>query len=314
MATVSNALTGKGRVSENVIQQVTSRAGQLGYFPSAAGRALKTGRSGILGLVMPDITQPVFPEFAQGVETEADKCGFGILMANGRGTGAGQDAAIKKLIQHGVDGIIVIPQRGTTPNISAVPSAIVSTPGDPDNIVAANHAQGGQLGARALLALGHRKFLLLGNDAHSGVQKDRIGGMIDVLKGVAAYEVCWTSDGFPDLGQKHAHGVSAIMTVSDLLALRVVTEAARRGLECPQAISVMGFDDLPLATAVRPTLSTIVPNTAELCKRAVAYLAAVIRGDAQLPAPSVVDMTIVLRESTGPATTRLSNSKKGEIK
>jgi LacI family transcriptional regulator len=307
VATVSNALTGKGRVSEEVIRLVNTRAGQLGYVPSAAGRALKTGRSDILGLVMPDITQPVFPEFAQGVEAEADKCGFGVLIANGRGTEAGQNKAIRQLIQRGVDGIIVVPQRGTMPEISLVPVAIASTPGDPNNTVAANHAQGGELAASALLELGHRKFLLLGNDSLSPVQNDRIAGMIDCLTGPASFDICWTSDGFPNLMQKHLQGFTAILTVSDLLALRAVTEAAQVGLKCPEDISVIGFDDLPLATAVRPTLSTVVPDTSELSRRLVAYLDAAIRRDATLPEASVVDMTLKLRDSTGPVKTTLPN-------
>ncbi len=307
MATVSNALAGKGRVSRDVIRLVTSRAKELGYFPSAAGRALKTGRTGILGLVMPDITHPVFPGFAHGVETEADKCGYGVLIANGRGTGAGQEKAIRQLIQRGVDGIIVIPQRGTTPDTSSVPTAIVSTPGDPKSIVSANHRQGGRLSARALLELGHRNFLLLGDDALSPVQNERIDGMAEVLAGRAGFELCWSSEEFPDLTRKHQQGVTAVLTVSDLLALRVATQAGRSGLECPQAISVMGFDDLALARAVRPTLSTIMPDTGELAKRSVAYLDAAIRQDRERPEPSVVDMSLVLRESTGPVTPRSLN-------
>lgn len=307
VATVSNALTGKGRVSEDVIRLVTSRAEELGYFPSAAGRALKTGRSGILGLVMPDITKPVFPKFAEGVEAEAEKCGFGILIANSRSTEEGQTKAIKQLIQRGVDGIIVLPQRRTAPNINRVPYATASTASDPNNTVAANHTQGGQLAAHALLDLGHRNFLLLGSDALSPVQKDRIEGMIEVLNGAAQYEVCWVSESFPDLVQKNQDGVTAILTTSDLLALRAVTEAERSGLKCPEAISVMGFDDLPLATAVRPTLSTIVPDTTELARRLVAYLDAAIRQEPTLPTPSIVDMTIVLRESTGPVATQFPN-------
>lgn len=301
VATVSNALTGKGRVSDDVVQLVASHAAQLGYFPSAAGRALKTGRSGILGLVMPDITRPVFPEFAHAVEAEADKCGFGVLIANGRGTADGQDKAIRQLIQRGVDGIIIIPQRGTVPDISTVPCVVLSTAADPQNTVAANHRQGGTLSAQAMLDLGHRKFLLIGGDASSPVQKERIAGMQDVLEPDVAYEVFWASEQFPNLNEHSRSGVTAVLTVSDLLALRVVSEASRSGLNCPDEISVIGFDDLPLATAVRPTLSTIVPDTNELSRRSVAYLDAAIRQDAALPASSIVDMFLMLRESTGPA-------------
>ncbi|PHR54105.1 MAG: LacI family transcriptional regulator [Robiginitomaculum sp.] len=300
-ATVSNALAGKGRVSKDLADRIAAKATELGYVPSAAGRALKTGRSGILGLVMPDITQPVFPDFAHAVEGEADKCGLGVLIANSRGGEDGQASAIKALIQRGVDGIIVVPHRGTSPIITEVPSVVVSTPSDPNSIVSANHRQGGRLAATALLELGHRHFLLIGDDPLSPVQMDRIDGMAEALTGVGTFEIMWTSRGFPDLVEKHGAGVSAILTVSDLLALRVITEAARLGLRCPDAISVIGFDDLPLAKAVRPTLTSIVPDTAELSRRSVACLNAILSQNGQDVRRSIVDFTIAHRESTGPA-------------
>lgn len=298
IATVSNALTGKGRVSADVIQLVTARAEELEYFPSAAGRALKTGRSGILGLVIPDITHPVFPDFAHGVETEAEKCGYGILIADSRGTEAGQKTAIDQLIQRGVDGIIIIPTRSSNPNTSKVPTAIVSTPTDPKSNVAANHRQGGQLSAQTLFDLGHRNFLLIGEDPMSPVQNERIDGMKDILDGAAKFEIYWANEEFPDLVLKAKEGVTACLAVSDLLALRVITEAGRLGVRCPDALSVIGFDNLPLGTAVRPTLSTIMPDTTELARRAVGYLNSAIRQDSDQPSSSVVEMGIILREST----------------
>ncbi|MFK5979955.1 MAG: LacI family DNA-binding transcriptional regulator [Rhizobiaceae bacterium] len=298
VATVSNALTGKGRVSADVIRLVTTRAEELEYFPSAAGRALKTGRSGILGLVIPDITHPVFPDFAHGVETEAEKCGYGILISDSRGTEAGQKSAIEQLIQRGVDGIIIVPTRSSNPSTSKVPTAIVSTPNDPKSNVAANHRQGGRLSAQALFDLGHRSFLLVGEDPMSPVQKERIDGMKDILTGAAKFEICWANEKFPDLVLKHQEGITACLAVSDMLALRIITEAGRSGVRCPDALSVIGFDNLPLGTAVRPTLSTIIPDTAELARRAVGHLNSAIQQDGEQPSSSVVEMGIILREST----------------
>ena len=311
VATVSNALTGKGRVSEDVIGLVTSRAEQLGYIPNPAGRALKTGRSGILGMVIPDITQLAFAEFAQGMEAEAGKCGFGVLIANARGNETGQTDAIRQLVQRGVDGIVIIPQRGTTPEMPSVPVAVISTQDDPRSTVSANHRQGGALSAQALLDLGHRNFLLLGDDSFSKVQVERIAGMIDVLEGSAFYDVCWAMEEFPDLLHKHQKGMTAVLAVSDLLALRVITEAAGCGIRCPETISVIGFDDLPLATAIRPTLSSITANIPEISKRAVAYLSAAVRQERDLPKPSTVENSLLLRQSVGPANTKLK-PKEGE--
>jgi LacI family transcriptional regulator len=306
VATVSNALTGKGRVSADVVDLVTFRAQQLGYVPSFAARALKTGLSGILGLVMPDITKQAFPEFAEGMEAEADRCGFGVLIANARGHEAGQARAIKQLIQRGVDGIVIIPLRGTTPDIpTSLPVAVVSTVDDPQNTVSADHHQGGALAAQTLLDMGHRNFLLLGEDTGSRVQADRIAGMIDALEcsppnDEVTYEVCWAAQEFPDLSKKHQLGLSAVVAVSDLLSLRVVTEAARLGIKCPEAISVIGFDDLPLAKMTRPTLSTITADIPEISRKAMAYLNAAIRRDDSLPAPVTVEMFLLRRESVSP--------------
>lgn len=299
MATVSNALTGKGRVSQDLADRVRARAAQLGYVPSAAGRALKTGRSQILGLVMPDITHPVFPDFAKGLDAEADRRGYGILIADSRGSSEGQDKAIAQLIMRGVDGIILIPRRGTSSRITQIPTATISIGSDPAFTVAANHHQGGSLAAKAAQQLGHRNLLLLGDDPHSPVQRDRIDGMLAAMTAQTQARAVWAHDGFPDLKDAHRSGVTAVLCVSDLLALRVVTDAGRAGLRCPQDFSVIGFDNLPLSTAVRPALSTVTPDTGALAEHAVAYLDAAIRGDTP-PAPKIIDMSLTLRESTGP--------------
>ncbi|WP_108258058.1 LacI family DNA-binding transcriptional regulator [Mangrovicoccus ximenensis] len=87
-ATVSNALTGKGRVSKDLAGRIRARADELGYRPSSAARALKTGQSGIIGLVMPDLTNPLFPRIAQGLSIAAEARGLGILIADSRTGGA----------------------------------------------------------------------------------------------------------------------------------------------------------------------------------------------------------------------------------
>ncbi|MBL1422371.1 MAG: LacI family DNA-binding transcriptional regulator [Alphaproteobacteria bacterium] len=305
IATVSNALTGKGRVSANVIEQVLAHAKQMAYVPDAAGRALKTGRTGIIGLVIPDITQPVFPDFAEGIEAAADEYGYGVLIGNSRRMKDNQAKTINQLIQRGVDGLIIVPQRGTKIQALNVPFAVISTATDPSFTVVANHKQGGQLSAKSMLDIGHRKFVILGDDCHSPVENERIAGMVEELENVASYEVFWAQDEFPDLLAQHKQGVTAVLTVSDLLALRVITESSNLGLRCPKDLSVLGFDNLPLATAVRPTLTSIVPNTAELSKRSIEYLDAAIRRNVQLPPPSIVNMSIEFRESTAALTAKI---------
>jgi len=132
----------------------------------------------------------------------------------------------------------------------------------------------------------------------SPIQNERIDGMKDILDGAAKFEIFWANENFPDLVLKAQAGVTACLAVSDLLALRIITEAGRSGVRCPDTLSVIGFDNLPLGTAVRPTLSTIMPDTTELARRAVGYLNSAIEQGSERPSSSVVEMGIILREST----------------
>ncbi len=112
-ATVSNALSGKGRVSAELTDRIRSIAADLGYVPSQAGRALRTGRSGVIGLVLPDISNPLFPQIAQAIEFAASSAGYGVLIADSRGDIAIQTRAIERLIERGVDGMVIV--QGAAP-------------------------------------------------------------------------------------------------------------------------------------------------------------------------------------------------------
>lgn len=297
-ATVSNALSGKGRVSEATVERIRLRARELGFQPSMTARALKTGRTGILGLVMPDLTNPLFPMLAQSVETAATQAGYGVLIADSRGSVDDQAAAIQRLRQRGVDGLVIVPHRGTRPLVKSLPTAVIHTPSDPENTVSSDHADGGRMAAQSMVDIGHRQFLLIGGDRTSQVQNDRIQGMISAIKPKGTFQVYWSTAEFPDLAQCAAQGVTAVLTTSDLVALRVLSDAHQAGLDVPGRLSVMGFDDLPLGMAVRPMLSTVAQDGAAIAKIAITFLHSKIENTAPDPDGVAVKMRLVLRDST----------------
>jgi LacI family transcriptional regulator len=301
VATVSNVMSGKGRVSEPLAERISSHATKIGYRPSAAALALKTGRSGIIGFVMPDITHPLFPQFAQGVESAADGLGLGVLIADSRGEAAGQIAAIARLVSRGVDGLIVVPQRGTTIAPQKLPLVVINSASDPSNTVSADHAQGGALAAQAIAALGHQSVLLLGGHRRSEVQRDRIAAMSQGLQGRAKTETVWLEYGDLDLKGYVARGVTAVLAASDLFALQILSDAAGLGIPCPEALSVLGFDNLPFGAIMHPSLATIAPDVAEVSRRAVAYLHSAINGKTPPLRPELVAMSFIKRGSIGPA-------------
>lgn len=297
-ATVSNALTGKGRVSVEMAEKIRARANELGYRPSTAARALKTGQTGILGLVMPDLTNPLFPRIAQTLSVEAETQGLGILIADSRGQPDEQTQAVQRLLGRGVDGVLIVPQKGTRPDPLPVPSVVINTASDPQNAVSADHAGGGALVARHIADIGHRDVVLLGKDPVSEVQRDRIAGMIDALPHDIRAQIFWGDDGVAQAIAAVQAGATAIMTTSDLIALRAHSALIRAQIAVPDRVSLTGFDDMTFAPIMHPALTTVAQNVDEIARRAIAIITARIRGDAPPTDGATVPMRLVVRQST----------------
>ncbi len=308
-ATVSNALSGKGRVSSENVRKIRARAREIDYFPNPAARALKTGRTNIIGLVMPDLTQPLFPIFARSIEQAAQQAGLAVLIADSMDDAEAQQAAMERLVRQGVDGLIVIPQRGSAPGQARVPMAVIHTASDARNTCSANHYQGGQLAARTLLEAGHKKIALLGYDRSSGVQQDRIAGMESVLAGQADYHIGWLADLQETEIKRVLRDHSAVIATSDSLAMQIMHLAHTTGLSLPGELSLIGFDDLPFSQHLRPALTTIRPDMQAIADHAVRYLMSCFEADTAPVAAQVFDMVLVARDSVArPAAAPVSAS------
>jgi LacI family transcriptional regulator len=298
VATVSNALTGKGRVSSEMVERIKQRASDLGYRPSLAGRSLRSGQSGILGLVMPDLTNPLFPRIAQHLSLVADDRQLGILIADSRGNPDEQTQAIERLLDRGVDGLLIVPQKGTAPGIQHVPTVIINTASDPDNTVSADHAGGGTLIADHIAALGHRHIVILGEDSVSEVQRDRIDGMRIGFHSDETVQEFWGDHGIEQLVGAIKNGATAILTTSDLLALRVHSHLTRCGIVVPHDVSLTGFDDLPFAMAMHPLLTTVAQDVEQIAALAIERLIRAIQGDHPQAKTTNIPMHLVIRNST----------------
>lgn len=325
-ATVSNALSGKGRVSPELIERVRAKASEIGYVPSLTARALRTGRTGVLGLVLPDIANPLFPQIAQAIENAASKAGYGVLIADSRGDTANQTEAINRLIERGVDGMVVVPRRGTRIADIGGPVAIIDTPSTPGNTVAADHWDGGVQMGRHLAGLGHRKVLLIGSSPSSNVQNDRVGGLKAGLGVDVQHEVLWierleaiAGEWCPlGLAEKAASGFTAFAAVSDLSALRALTELQRAGIGVPEQVSVSGFDDLVWSPVVTPALTTMRMDMVAIADIAIAALLRAIEPNGVSAGPETqpdrVPMQLIIRQSTDFVLSHKKKPTVGELK
>lgn len=297
-STVSNVLAGKGRTSADLARRVREEAHRLGYAPGGAGRALKTGRSGVIGLVVPDLAHPLFPRMTQAIERAATDAGYGMLVADSHGDVTAQREAIMRLAGRGADGVILIPRRGAPAPDGPDRIVILDSPTTPGNAICADHRGGGAGIARHLRAQGHGDVVLVGETAASPVQSERIAGMRQELEPGGAARVVWHDDeGDAAVIEAVRDGATAVACTSDLLALTLMGSLGEAGLTVPRDVSVTGFDDLFFAGAMRPGLTTMAADQAEIAGLAVATLVALIEG-AEPPAPRTVPMTLIPRATT----------------
>ncbi|WP_160011479.1 LacI family DNA-binding transcriptional regulator [Rhizobium sp. 18055] len=326
VATVSNALSGKGRVSEQLAERIRDHATELGYVPSQAGRALRTGRSGVIGLVLPDIANPLFPKLAQAIEFAATSAGYGVLIADSRGNVSAQTEAINRLIERGVEGLVIVPRRATRISAASCPVAVIDTASTPGNTVAADHWQGGRDIAAHLGELGHKRILIIGNNPESNVQNDRAGGIRSGLRHDMQASILWVERLERDhgggcalgLAEKVREGFTAFAALSDLQALRALTELQRDGITVPDMASVTGFDDLIWSAVVTPGLTTVAMDMATIADIAISSLMKTIQASGSREGVLVsadtdrVPMQLIVRQSSGlvdPTTTSLSNGE-----
>lgn len=299
-ATASNALAGKGRLSASMAARIRAAADALGYVPGRAGRALRTGRSGTIGLVVPDFASPLFPTFAQAVERAAKRRGYAVLVGDSMDSAEGQQAEIAGLVERGVDAIVVIPLRGEPVGTTPVPLAVIDSAAMPGNTVSSDHRQGGRMVAHHLLGLGHRKILVLEGWEHSTVARERVAGLVEAFAAAGAVLQRHAGAATIDGGRAAvaaglAASVTAIAAAYDALAVGALLELSERGIRVPAEVSVTGFDDLTWGRIVTPSLTTVRQDLAAVADHAVA----VATGESD--ERRLMPVELVVRRSSGPA-------------
>lgn len=309
-ATVSNALRGKGRLSVDTAKQVHEMAQKLNFVPSSLGRALRTGRSASIGLIVPDFRMPLFAEFARAFAMAARARNMVLTIADSLGDRAEQSRHLLELSMRGLDALAIIPLRGTPADELIAPRTLVviDAASNPKNSISSDHYAGGQMMAAHLVALGHRKILVLhgggAEDARGGshVNDQRRAGLIAALQaaGVAYQEASMparfeTARDF--IATWQPGDITAIAATYDAMAVGVLNALHHRGIAVPAQISVAGFDDTVLGQITAPDLSTMRQDLDALAEAAFDIALG------QTDPGRLIPFSLVQRGSTGPAPT-----------
>ncbi|MFZ5992955.1 MAG: LacI family DNA-binding transcriptional regulator [Deinococcota bacterium] len=299
--TVSQVLKGSKRVSPEVSERVRATAHQLGYRPNRSARALRTGRTGSLGLIVPDLANPFFPELAQAIVREARSQGFAVSLVDALEDPHAEEEGIILLEEQRVDGAIWVPLGGFHP--LPFPVVLVDRLAPGQDGVGSDHAAGGSLQARLATTLGHRRVALITGPAALESARLRAKGFLDLAG--AEMEIVWVAEApfSEELPQEvcdrlQAGGFSLVACGNDLIALGVLRVLQARGIAVPEQVSVVGYDDIPLAGVTHPPLTTVRQPLRQMGQEALRLLLRRIDHPQAPPVQVRLPVELVRRGST----------------
>lgn len=298
---VSRVLNGDEAISvpDETRERVLRVINELDYVPNSGARGLRKGRTSTVALVIPDITNPFYPELERGIQDVAERRGYDVITYNTDGLVDKERNSLRLLRQGRVDGAVI-----TTFHLSVedlAPLAAMGTPvvllgrwpteadGQPIDSVFIDNVAAARTAVSRLIQAGHRRIGMLAGRPGSAMADERVAGYRQAL---ADFAIAWDDDlvevgDFEEAGGERATErlltssprPSAIFAANDLMALGAVTVLRRRGLRIPDDVALIGFDDIPEARRVTPPLTTVSQFQKRLGQRAAELLLERIEGD-----------------------------------
>lgn len=315
-STVSRALDPKKRalISEAVVKRVEATAQALGYRPNQLAAALRTRRSGAIGVLLPDIMNPVFPPIVKGIEETLRASGCVALVANADGDAASQAEVFEQMLARRVDGLIIATAARDDLLVARciaqhVPFVLVNRGADAEGLsmVVNDDQLGTQLAVQHLVALGHRRIAHLAGPQNLSTGFVRRAGFVAAMReaGLPAGSIVNCTGYSREAGKSgceklfaKAPDITAIVASNDLLALGCYDALHAMNLSCPENISVIGHNDMPLMDMVSPPMTTVRIQHREMGAQAARVLLENIASPDRAPEAVVLQPAIILRKST----------------
>ncbi len=308
----------RGLVNEETARRVLEAAEELGYRPNPIARGLKTNRSYTIGVLIPDLTNPLFPPILRGIEDRLEESGYTPLMAN-----TDNDPERERIDWHAmrarqVDGIVAATARRDHELLdelrdSGIPLVLVNRRA-PDSGLAsatADDRKGIRLAVEHLAGLGHTRIAHIAGPLEFSTGLDRHEGFHEAMRElglepdpelVVLTGAFTEAEGARACAELLARGASptAIVAANDLIALGCYDVFAEREIACPGDISVLGFNDMPFAGRFQPPLTTIRIPHYEIGMAAAELMLEHLLNGAAHPGDIRLEPSLVVRGSTAP--------------
>jgi len=319
-STVSNVVRGLPGVSDATRGRVRKAIDVLGYRPNVLARQLVQQRTSILGVVVGDLANPFFAEMAKSVERHAAARGYTAMFCNTEGDSQSELAGVETLLEYRVAGIVFLALSGESRTMQEtlehqVPVVFLSCRADWGDVVSVDDHRGGKLGANHLIEAGHRHIGFVSiPDLEDQSDLARWQGYVEAVSQAglgAPIRISWS----PPADHARVDGVdrqlvdvftgparvTAVVAANDVAAILLQEFADRVSLRVPQDLSIIGFDDVPMAGLARIALTTVAQPRDELAKLGIAMIADRIERKLKGPPRTMlVGVNLVTRRSTAP--------------
>jgi LacI family transcriptional regulator len=325
IATASRVLAGKGdahRISAETVMAVRAAAERIGFRHSQVARSLKNGQSALIGVVVPDVSNPFFAAIAREVTLAAEAKGYSVLLADSREDDATERRLVAQVRDRRIEGLVVCPAGLEQEHLAALQDdglpLVVVDRGFADGeltTVTSDHAAGARAIAAVLLKAGHRHIGVLQGRPGTLANDERLAGFKAALvaAGVRLPATHIRGEAFSEASGRAAASallraqpaITALFALSNQIALGALRAAADLGRVVPHDLSLVTFDDLPHADFLSPPLTTACQDVPALGRRAAELLLERITGK---PRPRArlqrIPVTVIERASVAPPSIR----------
>ena len=297
VATVSGVLNNKPTVKAALVERVKKAMDALDYHPDQVARSLRVRRTCTLGMVVADVTNPFFAEVIRGVEREAQSNGYSVILCDSNEDPALERHCLSMLFSRRVDGVLLAPASAPSGDESRVhkrfPMVLIDRVplGFTGDAVMTDNFSAAYAGTRHLLELGHRQIAIITGQLNLSNGLDRLEGFRKALQEEhLALPDKYLQQGNFQLESGHRCGLelmrlpvppTAIFSCNNKMTLGLMRALGELHLECPEVVSVLGFDDFEWSAYFTPRLTTIAQPTYEMGRQATQILLRKLKAPAE---------------------------------
>jgi LacI family transcriptional regulator len=319
IGTVSHVINETATVRPKLRERVLEAIRSLGYQPSALARGLRRKQTNMLGMVIPDITNPFFPGVVRGVEDVAYKRSFRVILCNADNDPSKEASYVRELRSYHIAGLLIIPAEGadianhlhayTSASVPVVCIDRVPEGWKGDAVLVAN-AEGAYLATRHLIQMGHKRLAVITGPLKLTNAAERLRGFTRALNEARlAVEPEFIQEARFDTPTGYQAALrllgmlprpTAIFACNDLMALGVLQAARELGLRCPEDLSVAGFDSLEFTKFTEPSLTSVYQPGYQLGATAARLLLQRVDGMQSASKKVLLPTELKRRNSVGP--------------